>query len=65
MARRSRNSEMMTTMEVAKLLHVHANTVRQWANKGLLRAYRLGSRRDRRFKHEDVESFIRHNNHKP
>lgn len=64
MARRSRNSEMMTTTEVAKLLHVHANTVRQWANKGLLRAYRLGPRRDRRFKHEDVESFIRHNNHK-
>ena len=65
MEERSRNSEMMTTTEVAKLLHVHANTVRQWANRGLLRAYRLGPRRDRRFNHKDVESFIRHNNHKP
>ena len=63
---RPRNSEMMTTTEVAKLLHVHANTVRHWANKGLLRAYRLGPRGDRRFKHEDVDSFVRHNNnHKP
>jgi len=66
MARRSRNSEMMTTTEVAQLLHVHANTVRHWANRGLLRAYRLGPRGDRRFKHEDVDSFVRHNNnHKP
>lgn len=58
MEERSRNSEMLTTAEVAKLLHVHANTVRQWANKGLLRTYRLGPRRDRRFKHEDVEGFL-------
>ena len=62
---KSRNSEMLTTPEVAKLLHVHPNTIRQWTNKGLLRAYRLGPRGDRRFKHEDVENFIRHNNHKP
>lgn len=65
METRSRNSEMMTTTEVAKLLHVHANTVRHWANRGLLRAYRLGPRGDRRFKHEDIDSFIRHDNRKP
>ena len=58
---RSRNSEMLTTAEVAKLLHVHPNTIRQWTNKELLHAYRLGPRGDRRFKHEDVENFIRHN----
>jgi len=55
------NSGMLTTTEVAELLGVHPNTVRQWANKGLLYAYRLGPRGDRRFKHEDVENFIRHN----
>jgi len=57
---------MLTTTEVAYLLHVHPNTVRQWANKGLLNTYRLGSRRDRRFKREDVDSFITSNgyNHK-
>jgi excisionase family DNA binding protein len=58
------NSEMFTTAEVAKLLHLHPNTVRSWANKRLLRAYRLGSRRDRRFKQEDLDRFIEHNNHK-
>ena len=53
--------EMLTTTEVAKLLHVHPNTVRQWTNKGLLPTYRLGSRRDRRFKWEDVEGFLQRN----
>ena len=56
------NSEMLTTTEVAKLLRVHANTVRQWSNKGLLHAYRLGTRGDRRFRREDVDSFLRQNN---
>ena len=53
-----RNSRMLTTTEVAHFLHVHPNTVRQWSNKELLHAYRLGPRGDRRFKREDVDSFI-------
>ena len=52
---------MLTTTEVAHLLHVHPNTVRQWANKGLLPTYRLGTRGDRRFKREEVETFIKLN----
>ena len=56
------NSEMLTTAEVAKLLRVHPNTVRQWTNKRLLCAYRLGPRGDRRFKREEVESFLMRNN---
>jgi len=50
---------MLTTSEVAHLLHVHPNTVRQWANKELLHAYRLGSRGDRRFKREDMDNFLK------
>ena len=61
---KKRNSGMLTTTEVAHLLHVHPNTVRQWANKGLLPVYRLGTRGDRRFKREDVENFIEPNSHK-
>ena len=53
------NSEMLSTTEVARLLRVHPNTVRHWANKGLLHAYRLGSRGDRRFKQEEVDSFLK------
>jgi len=52
---------MMTTTEVAHVLHVHPNTVRQWADKDLIRAYRLGPRGDRRFKREDLEGFLRGN----
>jgi len=55
----SMNSEMLTTTEVAKLLHVHPNTIRQWTKKGLLRAYRLGTRGDRRFKRKDIDIFMK------
>lgn len=61
MVNKWRDSEMLTTTEVAKLLRVHPNTVRQWANKRLLHAYRLGTRGDRRFKRQNVESFLKQN----
>ena len=49
---------MLTTSEVAHLLNVHINTVRRWSNLGILQAYRLGSRGDRRFRREDITSFF-------
>ncbi len=49
---------MLTISEVAHLLNVHINTVRRWSNLGILKAYRLGSRGDRRFKQEDITSFF-------
>jgi len=54
----SMDSDILTTGEAAKLLRVHPNTIRQWANKRLLHAYRLGPRGDRRFKRKDIEFFI-------
>ncbi len=53
---------IMTTSEVAYFLRVHPNTVRHWTNKGLLPSFRLGTRRDRRFRREDVDDFLRQNN---
>jgi excisionase family DNA binding protein len=44
------------------MLRVHPNTVRKWVTRGLLHAYRLGSRGDRRFAPEEVERFLRMNN---
>ena len=50
--------EMLTVTEVAKVLHVHRNSVRRWADMGLLRAYRFGVRGDRRFKTNEVDEFL-------
>ena len=51
---------MLTVDEVAAAIHVHPNTIRHWNDRGLLKAYRVGPRRDRRFRWEDVDSFINH-----
>ncbi len=58
MANNKENDHMMTTSEVACLLKVHINTVRQWSNQGILKAYRIGSRGDRRFDKDDVAAFL-------
>ena len=51
-------SEMLTVTEVAQVLSVHRNSVRRWADMGLLRAYRYGVRGDRRFKTNEVDEFL-------
>ena len=50
--------ELLTVSEVAKALHVHPNTVRNWSDNGLLKSYRLGYRGDRRFSREDIDKFL-------
>ena len=49
---------MLTTNDVARLLNVHINTVRRWSNSGILRAYRIGARGDRRFERLDVLKLL-------
>ena len=49
---------MLTVADVAHLLGVHINTVRRWSNNGILKAYRLGPRGDRRFWCEDIDRFL-------
>ena len=49
---------LLTVKEVARLLHIHSNTVRRWSDRGLIRAYRISSRGDRRFKREDIARFL-------
>ena len=59
MANRGNNVDpMLTTNEVAHLLNVHINTVRRWSNQSILKAYRIGSRGDRRFRQEDINRFL-------
>ncbi len=58
MAINERTSPMVTVREVARILNVHTNTVRRWSNQGILSAYRITSRGDRRFKRDDIGHFL-------
>ncbi len=58
MAQISHSNSMLTVREVARLLNVHINTVRRWNEKGMLKAYRIGPRGDRRFSREDIAMFL-------
>jgi excisionase family DNA binding protein len=51
-------SDMLTLREVARLLHVHPNTLRRWTNQGRIRTYRINPRGDRRFKREEIAHFL-------
>jgi len=58
MRARRRNGNLMTTSEVARMLHIHINTARRWSNRGVLRSCRVGPRRDRRFRREDILGML-------
>jgi len=51
-------SNMLTIRDVARLFHVHPNTLRRWSNEGRIRAYRINQRGDRRFKREEIVRFL-------
>ena len=51
--------EILTMKQVCELLNVHPNTLRNWDNNGVLKAIRFGSRRDRRYKKEDILKLLR------
>ena len=54
----SRNRKMLRVSEVARIVDAHPNSVRNWADIGLLPSQRVGLRGDRRFKPEDVKVFL-------
>jgi excisionase family DNA binding protein len=49
---------MLTVREVSQILHVHCNTLRRWSDQGIIKAYRIGPRGDRRFKQEDISLLL-------
>jgi excisionase family DNA binding protein len=50
---------MLRPGEAAQLLGVHINTIRRWADQGILRAYLVSARGDRRFRRVELESFLK------
>ena len=54
--RASRISEVMTTRELAELLHVHVNSVERFARTGEIPAFRVGGQW--RFELEEIERWI-------
>jgi excisionase family DNA binding protein len=53
---------LLKVSEVADLMNAHPNSVRRWADIGLLPSYRIGQRGDRRFKLQDVYGFLSNHN---
>lgn len=49
---------MLTVREVSQILHIHSNTLRRWSDRGLIKAYRIGPRGDRRFRLEDIAQLL-------
>jgi len=49
---------MLTAAEVARMLHLHVNTVKRLGDRGELPFYRVCSRGDRRYRLRDVEAFL-------
>lgn len=52
--KQERRAPLLRLQEVANLLNVSVWTLRLWDNNGKLTAIRVGSRRDRRYREEDV-----------
>ena len=52
------DGRLLTVAQVSAVLNAHPNSVRRWADVGLLPVYRIGRRGDRRFKPEDVAKFL-------
>ncbi|WKZ26081.1 MAG: helix-turn-helix domain-containing protein [bacterium] len=50
--------ELLSMREACELLKVHPNTLRLWDKKGILKAVRFGTRKDRKYRKEDIKKFI-------
>ena len=55
---RSGADMLLSTGQAASLLNVHVNTVRRWSNEGILKAYRVGPRGDRRIRRREIDNLL-------
>lgn len=50
--------DILTLKQACGILNCHPNTLRNWDNKGILKAIRFGLRGDRRYHKRDIERII-------
>lgn len=56
--------DLITLKEAAEILKCHPNTLRLWDKDGTLRAIRIGKRKARRYKREEILNFLVTEKHK-
>ena len=49
---------LLNIKEAAEILNVSEMTLRRWTNAGTLRCYRIGGKRERRFKIQDLHEYL-------
>lgn len=57
--KKSLPSTLLTIRQAAEILNVHVETLRRWDKTGKLKAIKVSDRGDRRYKQEDIKSFIK------
>jgi excisionase family DNA binding protein len=55
---RDQTGRMLRTGQACRILCVHSNTLRRWCELGIIKAYRVGPRGDRRFRLEDINALL-------
>jgi len=51
-------TKLLRIKEAAEMLGINPETLRRWDNQGRLQAVRIGKRKDRRYKLEDLRKII-------
>ncbi len=54
----NKNQKLLKIREAAEILGINPETLRRWDNQGRLQAVRIGKRKDRRYKLEDLQKII-------
>jgi excisionase family DNA binding protein len=52
------DTTLLRTGEACRILCIHQNTLRRWSRQGIIRAYRVGPRGDRRFRRDDIIALL-------
>lgn len=61
MADKTEIPELITLSEASRILKVHPNTLRLWDKNGILPAVRIGEKKVRRYRKEDITKLINKN----